>query len=390
MTTNSHQICHLRTQLIKASIVIAFITGVLFSPQLWINEGRFFPIIKPIDSIPALAAPFDIILLIVFIGLSVAWIFYNERRIGIVAIISLIAILAQDQMRWQPWVYLYLLMLIPYLTQSGKDDKKRSILICLQWIIAGVYIWSGIQKLNSNFLDGTFAQMFKASGVGLEFQSWRKAGYAVSLFEFSIGLALLIPKFRKIGMYAAIVTHVVILFYLSPIMLNYNSVVYPWNVAMICFVLLLFWGVKDNLFISIIEIRSSALMVSLIVLVWVFPILNFFGCWDHYLSFSLYSNKPSNFYIAVEESEIHKIDKRYASYFARIPGLQGGQIIEIDKWAFSELNTPFYPEMRSFKRLSVNFCNLGISEDKLVFLELFYVNRKAHYNKFTCKELKSW
>ena len=66
------------------------------------------------------------------------------------------------------------------------------------------------------------------------------------------------------------------------------------------------------------------------------------------------------------------------------------QIIEIDKWAYSELKMPFYPEMRSFKKLSVNFCNLGISEDKLVFVELFNVDSKPHFNKFTCNELKSW
>ena len=73
-------------------------------------------------------------------------------------------------------------------------------------------------------------------------------------------------------------------------------------------------------------------MVLLVSSVWIFPILNLFGYWNHYLSFSLYSNKLSRFYIAVEESEIHKIDKRFNNYFAKIPGLQGGEIIEIDKW----------------------------------------------------------
>lgn len=375
-------------QLIKASVVLAFLVGFLLSPKLWISVGRFFPVIKPNGGIPVLTAPFDVILLSLFIGLSIVWIFYEHKKIGILAIASLLAILAQDQMRWQPWVYLYLLMLAPFLTQSGKGDNKKLILICLQLIIVGVYIWSGIQKLSSNFLDGTFAQMIKASGLGLELQPWRAAGYAIPFLEISTGIALLIPKLRKIGIYTAIVIHFGILFYLSPIVLNHNSVVYPWNIAMMCFVYLLFWDIKENIPIAIREIRSNALMVILVVMVWVFPIFNLFGYWDHYLSFSLYSNKPSSFYIAVEESEIHKINKRYKNYFAKIPGLQGGQIIEVDKWAFSELNTPFYPETTSFKKLSATFCNLGIDEDKLVFLELFYENSKPHYINFTCKDLK--
>jgi len=381
---------NVRPQFIKASIVIAFLLGFLLSPKLWINEGRFFPVIQPFEGIPVLPSPYDIILLSLFIALSVIWIFYDKRRVGIAAIASLLAILVQDQMRWQPWVYLYLLMLVPFLTQSSKTGNKRLLFISLQWIVAGVYIWSGIHKLNSNFLDGTFSEMYKAAGVRLDFQTWREAGYVIPILEISIGAALLTIKFRKIGIYAAFVTHVVILFYFSPIVQNQNSVIYPWNIAMIGFVFLLFWGLKENILISILKMRSSVLMTLMIFMVWVFPIINLFGYWDHYLSFSLYSNKPSEFYFAVEESEIHKIDKRFRKYFAQIPGLQGGQIIEIEKWAYSDLNVPFYPEMRTFKKLSAIFCELGIDEDKLVFLEVFYVNSKPHYNTFTCKEVKSW
>jgi hypothetical protein len=124
-----------------------------------------------------------------------------------------------------------------------------------------------------------------------------------------------------------------------------------------------------------------------IALVWLFPILNLFGYWDHHLSFSLYSNKPSNFYIAIEESQVRKIDKRLKNYFVEIPGLQGGQIIEINKWTLFELNVPFYPQIRSFKKLSANFCSLDIDEEKLIFLELANVKGKHQYRRFTCKDL---
>ena len=292
-------------------------------------------------------------------------------------------------MRWQPWVYLYLLMLVPYLTQSRKDHNKRLVLICLQMIVAGVYVWSGIQKFNPNFLDGTFAPMITGFG-GLKVETWRMAGYAIPLLEFLTGIFLLIPQLRKIAVFSALVIHILILIYLSsPVVLNPNSVVYPWNVAMLCFVYLLFWDVKDNLFITVREIWSNVLIASVVILVWIIPVFNLFGYWDHYLSFSLYSNKPSRFFIAVEEGELHKIDKRFTNYFAEISGIQGGQIIEVDKWAYSELNTPFYPEMKSFKKLSSTFCDLGIHEDKLVFLELFYVDRKPHFSKFTCNDLKN-
>jgi hypothetical protein len=371
----------------KASIVIAFMVGIVLSPELWISDGRFFPTLKPFDVVPVLASPFDIILISLFAVLCFVWIFYENRIIGLIAIGCLTLILLQDQMRWQPWVYLYFLMLLPYLIESNNSANRKLIMICLQWIIVGVYIWSGVHKWNSGFLDVTFAQMVKASGISVDFHTWKKAGYIIPFLEVSIGLALLTPKFRKVGVCIAIVTHIVILFYLSPVVLEHNSVVYPWNIAMIVFVCLLFWNNTENLVMKFQEFRANVLLLIPVVLIWLFPLLNFFGYWDHYLSFSLYSNKPSKFYIAIEKGEIHKIDNRFENYFANIQGMQGGQLIDVDKWAFSELNVPFYPEMRSFKKLSRKFCVLGIDEDKLVFLELFYTNGTLS-NKFTCKELQ--
>ena len=377
----------LRARVIKASIVIAFITGILLSPNLWISDDRFFPMLKPFEIIPSLASPVDLILISLFVVLCFVWLFYENRIIGLMAIGSLGAMLLQDQMRWQPWVYLYFLLLIPFLLQSNNATNRRLVLICLQWIVAGVYIWSGIHKWNLNFVEGTFAHIIKSSGIGAEFQTWKKVGYMIPFIEVSTGLALITPKFRKAGIYIAIITHVVILLYLSSVALEPNSIVYPWNIAMIVLVYLLFWKTSDTLFVTFREIQVNFLLLIPVVMIWLFPLLNLFGYWDHYLSFSLYSSKPSRFYIAIEKGEIHKIDKRLKNYFADIQGLQGGQLIDVDKWAFSQLNVPFYPEMRLFKKLSTEFCRVGIDQDKLVFLELYYSNGTL-YNKFTCQELQ--
>jgi uncharacterized membrane protein YphA (DoxX/SURF4 family) len=371
----------------KASIVIAFIAGIILSPRLWINSERFFPVLKPIEIIPALTFPFDFILISLFVLSCIAWIFFENRIIGLIVIVCLTVILLQDQMRWQPWAYLYFLMLLPFLIQSNSVANRKLILICLQWIIAGVYIWSGIQKWNLNFLEGTFAHILNTSGVGGELESWKKAGYIIPLIEISTGLALIMPRFRKTGVLIAAITHVGILIYLSAFAPEHNWIVYPWNIAMIVFVCLLFWNNSDSLFVTFREIHTNLLLAVPVILIWLFPLLNFLGYWDHYLSFSLYSGKPSKFYIAIEKGEIHKIDKRFKNYFADIQGLQGGHLIDMDKWTFAYLNVPFYPESRLFKKISGEFCDLGIDHDKLVFLELFYSDGIL-YNKFTCEDMR--
>jgi hypothetical protein len=280
-------------------------------------------------------------------------------------------------------------MLLPYLIVPFTREPEKSILISLKWIIAGVYVWSGIQKLNPAFIDGTFVQVIKVSGIKTDFGGVRNLGYTIPVIELSIGLGLLIVKFRRVALIAAITTHALILVYLIPYVLNQNTVVYPWNVAMIFFVSLLFWDTKEDHRLSVREISRTSLTTIPVVLVWVVPALNFFGLWDHYLSFSLYSNKPSTFYIAIEESEIQKVDKRFKNYFGGIPGLRGGQLIDINKWSYAELNVPFYPETKAFKKVSASFCELGIADDKLIFLELLHSKGQIRYNKFTCSELQS-
>jgi hypothetical protein len=141
----------LRAQFVQASVLAALLIGFLFSPRLWATEARFFPLIKPANFIPTIGYPFDIVLLILFVALGITWFINRKRVFGIIAISSLIIILLQDQMRWQPWVYLYLVMLLPYLSHSGEDTNKQRILNCLRWVIAGVYFWSGISQIQLKF-----------------------------------------------------------------------------------------------------------------------------------------------------------------------------------------------------------------------------------------------
>jgi hypothetical protein len=376
----------LKAQFLQGLVLAAMITGFAFSPTLWATNERFFPVIKTTNVIPTMGYPFDIILLILFVAFSIPWIINRKRALGIIAMASLAIILSQDQMRWQPWVYLYFLMLLPYLSQSGQDENREPILNCLRWVIAGVYFWSGAHKFNSNFIDGTFSEVIRLSGLGTELATWKNFGYLIPIIEIMIGFSLLTSKFRKIGIYSSIIMHIGILFCLSPMVLNHNSVVYPWNVAMIIFVSILFWNFTDNLFVRPSAMRLNILTRTVIVLVWIFPILNLFGIWDHYLSFSLYSNKVSKFYVAIEKSQLRKIDKRFENYFANIGNLEGGQLIDIDKWALAELNVPFYPETRVFKKLSHTFCEFGIDVDKLVFLEMSTSHGKSVSSSFVCNE----
>ena len=384
-----------RLKVICNTISISFIIGIVLSFKLWISN-RFFPLLPIFDIIPKLKSPFDFILIVTLILALTASLIIKKRRVYIIIFSLLFLLLIQDQMRWQPWVYIYTLMLVPFLFRSGREIKGNTnlqIINYLQIIIIGIYFWSGIHKLNPNFIEFTFENVLtdffkiKDSELISNLKNW---GYSIPIFEIFIGLALVVPRLRNVGIVLAIITHFFILLYLSSSGTSHNFIVYPWNTAMTIFVIFLFYGTNNKVFVWPLEkLKMRILNFSIVLLIGVLPILNFFNFWDNYLSFSLYSDKLNLYYIAIEEKELLKIDKRYSSYFVEIKGMKGGQIIDVNKWSFSELNVPFYPERRVFKSLSKTFCRLGIEENKIIFLEFERPIEKNIYYSFTCKDLTS-
>lgn len=359
------------------------------SYNLWTSE-RFFPMIPYFDMIPDIQYPFDIVLLIFLIILLTLGVFIGRQKVFILLFGMLIFFLLQDQMRWQPWVYLYILILLPFLKKDVNNVSKE-LINYFQIILVGMYVWSGLQKLNPNFIEFTFIDMLTRL-LNIEdtatINNISKLGYSIPIAEILIGLCLAIPKFRNAGVYFALLTHIFILIYLSPLGINYNPIVYPWNIAMMIIVFLTFYEYNQRLILwQKRKIKLQILNLLVIIMIWILPTLNMFDKWDHYLSFSLYSGKPNDFYIAVEENELKKMAKRYDPYFVKIEGMIGGEIIDVNKWSMEELNVPIYPQTRVFKKLGKSFCNLGIADDKLIFIEYEKPLSKMKFSSFQCKDL---
>lgn len=239
-----------------------------------------------------------------------------------------------------------------------------------------MYIWSGIHKLNPNFIEliyrSVLVDLFRINNESI-IASFLQFGYIIPLIEISMGTALFFPKTRKIGVLIVVLSHLFILLYISPLGINDNTVVYPWNIAMALFTILLFWNTKNRIIIlGESNLQYKALNIIIAILIWVLPSLNFAKKWDSYLSFSLYSGKTSNFYILIKDPEIEKTDSSiYKYYYRNIDGLSGGKIIDIGDWSFRELNVPCYPETRIFKKLSkqLQLCNEKVNSKNIILAE---------------------
>src|SRR5262249_2779491 len=119
-----------------------------------------------------------------------------------------------------------------------------------------------------------------------------------------IALGLLTRRCRKPAVVAALATHLFVLLLL--IASGENTVVWPWNVAMVALVLILFWQDEQTSPREILIARSPSHVVVL-VLFGVLPALSFFDLWDSYLSAALYSGNTDQAVIYVSRPVIDQL-----------------------------------------------------------------------------------
>lgn len=351
--------------------------------NLWIPD-RFFPMLPAFSFFAEVPNPIDLALLFVLMGSLLLTIFFRSKIPIALSILSTISLVVLDQMRLQPWVYIYFSVLLCLLFLY---DDEPSLINCLRLICIGIYLWSGIHKINDNFLEVTFKsileKIFSFNNRNVA-QSILYFGYSIPVLEITCACLLFFHKSKKLGVVLATLIHFFILIFIIFIDSAKNDIVIPWNLAMIIIVLAAFYPTNSSHF-NFQSIKSKISASIILLLFWIAPYLNFVSLWDSYLSFSFYSDKVNAYYIAIEESELPKIDKRFESFFVELPNLKGGKIIDIYGWSLAELNVPFYPEDRVFKQLSNSFCRLGIANEKLIFLKVSNYPRRGQYIPYKCQ-----
>ncbi len=313
-------------------ILLAIGIGVFMSWPLWQYHASFpmFPFISLPSYVGEVINNVGVYLLIGFLVLSLLF----PSRISALSLFVISSLLiAQDQLRLQPWFYMYLLLLIPVLYYWQQEQHAYLKRYC-QLVIAGVYFWSGIHKIHPNFFELVLKPILQFySGLGNSFwiNKFSTVSYLVPVLELSVGLSFVFLKWVQTAKKVVVVMHILLIIYLSPLGIAYNYVVIPWNVAMIFLVLKLYF------------IKRPVLLVGLL-LVWFMPFLNFFGKWDYYPSFSLYSSKPKSYFVKISSNDLKK-KPRLNSCLAY--GLYNNDsYLNLNSWCLLELNVPFYPQER--------------------------------------------
>ncbi len=255
-----------------------------------------------------------------------------------------------DQNRLQPWDYQYMFMIFIFAVNYA-DCKLFTT--GFAFILISTYVYSGLGKLNTGFVHLIWTkmllQMFLKIPAGAATAQWLSLpGYLVGVVELLLGICLLFANTRKPAAWLLMAMHVFILVFLGPWGLKYNLIVWPWNLAMISFLFLVFLK-KDQTGFQFKYIFCGR--NKLVFIFWgILPALNFAGYWDNYLSSGIYSGKLPLMVICIKDTAQCKPLRRFFKQDNK-NRCSSGSVIDLQYWAMAETSMAPYPEIRAYKKI---------------------------------------
>ena len=341
-----------KTNLILKITSVFWIFTKLFSYNLWHTE-RLFPLIPPFDFLENI--PNFIHLALFFLALAgIAFIGFFPRNkfiLGITIIVEITSCML-DQNRWQPWEYQYLLT---FLFHFFYFKNQKQFVNYFSFLLIVIYLNSGLHKLNGSFLYVVWEKMILIKFFGLNFNQINNtyihfAGLLLGLIEVLSAFGCLFFKNKKIFALLLVGMHLFILVLVSPIGVNYNSIILPWNVLMIFLILIVFYNNDSKLSFNNLIIGFNKIPF---LILGILPFFCFMGLYDNFFSFNLYSGSLKYLRICVDEN---KISPEYKPYFAKNKSnCVTKKVISGNDWSLKEMNVVIYPEVRFYKGIIKNW-----------------------------------
>jgi len=153
------------------------------------------------------------------------------------------------------------------------------------------------------------------------------------------------------------------------------------------FVVILFWQNKESGVRRILSPKHP-FHVLVLILFGLLPVLSFSGVWDSYLSLALYSGNNHQAAVYINQSVMDQLPVGLRPYIWQE---SEPMFLDINRWAYGELNVPVYPEPRVFRRVTERLCEYaGNSADiKLAISEqpdILTGRRESQY--YDCRHLR--
>jgi hypothetical protein len=345
---------------LKIVVVIAFCVGLLVSSRAWIGP-RSFPLAPVFGGLPVLD---DIVargLFAAIFVLAVAILVAPDPRRFIVAFQLIVLVFCGlDQTRWQPWVFQYIVLLatLGLFSWSSQDvvGQQRTLNIA-RLVIAGTYVFSGLQKVNWNFIENDFPLIVRPVTDALPSvaRALQPLGMVAPFVQVLFGVGLLTRRFRRVALICAVAMHLFILAMFGPFGLDWNRIVWPWTATMAVLDILLFAGNAQFSFREAIWTRARWDHAAVFALLVLLPILSFFNLWDSFLSSAIYSGNLTEATIYASDAGARDLPAAVKQYVVHTS--PDTNVLNLQYWAIQDLDIVSYPETRVFKAVAESLCH---------------------------------
>jgi hypothetical protein len=348
-----------RVRALKLVVVPAYLIAFSLTPRLWIS-ARTYPTVPVWEGLPPVPWPVDVLWFAALAVLLVLSLIEGQRRLCIGSFLVLSApLMLWDQSRWQVPIYQYLLLLATVSAYPVTRDDAASTrsLQTARIIIVATYFWSGVQKMNATFLRRIFPWM-----IGPVVAGWpdgirsvvSSAGVLVPPLEVAIALGLLSQRYRRAAVFVALAMHVAIVLLLGPLGHKWDRFVWPWNVAMAAFVVILFAGTTDQSFSALRAACRPGYGMLVLVLVGLMPAFSFVNLWDTYLSWTAYSGNVAEAALRFSDAAVGRLPERVRGFVKRHQN--GENSLDVIMWSFHDLGVESYPEVRVYRHVAKWVC----------------------------------
>ncbi len=329
-------------------ITVALIFHIGLSYNLWIPLDRTYPLIGlwqgfAFGTTITSALSVTLLLLLLLVANVEKWRYWGFIALAVVAVL----LLFEDLTRLQVWFYLYLTILGIIATAYWQNKTEKTILT-IQFAIAMLYIWTGLEKLNIQFITDVYSWFILIFDWTSFLGEYPNLGYLAGVYETLVGVFLIFPKTRKIGVVLLLFLHLFILSFLMKD--NYwNTVVYPWNIAMIALVFSLFWKQKQPIFEG-----TKRPHLVIIVLFGIAPVFDFVGFWPHDFSFGMYSGMSPVVDLYFDDKTLDScIPKSFRPDLLEQSQTQSA--LSLEDWAMDNLNVPTVGGQWAFVRVAQKY-----------------------------------
>jgi hypothetical protein len=275
----------------------------------------------------------------------------------------------------------------------------------LRLLTVGIYVYSGVSKLDLSFCQGLGHQFWR---TGISIATGGKVVVGVFSYwplllpvgEIVVALLLSFPASRRIGMWIACAMHVALLVILGPWGLNHQHGVLVWNVFFIVLNVILFARGK-NAAGTIPEIlpvsqdkmgdlvapdskqRLGGILASILVgwaVIW--PCFEPLGICDLWPAWGLYAEHGERVVVRVTESGAEKLPPNWRPYLetrvSQFSESTDDRIVRADSAALRVLHAPVYPANRFLIGIALGLAEeSGLKRDEISIVWKSAANRRT-------------